>query len=63
METRDPPATMPMETGRPAAIPPHRWWAEGELRGCQETAVVMVKTGTEVVGEGGWAGVQDAQEA
>ncbi len=37
-ETRDPPATMPMETGRPAAIPPHRWWAEGEQRGCQDAA-------------------------
>ncbi len=53
-ETRDPPATTPMETGRPTAIPPHRWWAEGEQRGCKETAVVMVKTNTEEeVCEGG----------
>ncbi len=29
-ETKDPPATMPMETGRPTTIPPHRWWAEDE---------------------------------
>ncbi len=29
VETRDPPAMTPMETGRPAAIPPHKWWAEG----------------------------------
>ncbi|XP_016131581.1 dipeptidyl aminopeptidase-like protein 6 [Sinocyclocheilus grahami] len=35
---------MSMETDRPAAIPPHRWWAEGEQMGCQETAVVMVRT-------------------
>uniref|UniRef100_A0A673GKD0 Ectonucleotide pyrophosphatase/phosphodiesterase family member 1-like n=1 Tax=Sinocyclocheilus rhinocerous TaxID=307959 RepID=A0A673GKD0_9TELE len=34
----------------------------GEQKGCQETAVAMVRTGAEVVGEGGWAGVQDAQE-
>ncbi len=33
VETRDPPAMTPMETGRPAAIPPHRWRAEGEQRG------------------------------
>ncbi len=33
------------------------------MRGCQETAVVMERTGTEVVGEGGWPGVQDAQGA
>ncbi|KAL0174153.1 hypothetical protein M9458_030121, partial [Cirrhinus mrigala] len=26
--TGDPPAMMPMETGRPAVIPLHRWWAE-----------------------------------
>ncbi len=52
-ETKDHPAMTPMETSRPAAIPPHRWWAEGEQRGCQTTA--------EVVGEGGWAGVQNAQ--
>ncbi|KAI2655462.1 Collagen alpha-5(VI) chain [Labeo rohita] len=30
---RDPPAMTPMETGRPAANPPHRRWAEGELGG------------------------------
>ncbi len=60
-ETRDPPATTPMETGRTAVIPPHRWWAEGEQRGCQETAVVMVRTDTEEVGEGGLAGVQKVQ--
>ncbi len=58
METRDPSAITPMETGRPAVIPPHRC----EMRGCQETAVVM-RTGTEVVGEGGWLGVQDDQGA
>lgn len=52
-ETRDPPATTPMETDRPTVIPPHRWWAEGELRGCQETAEAMVRTDTEEVGEGG----------
>ncbi len=33
VETRDPPAMMSMETGRSAAIPPHRWWAECELKG------------------------------
>ncbi len=27
-ETGDPPAMMPMETGRPAVIPPHRWWEQ-----------------------------------
>ncbi|KAL0176607.1 hypothetical protein M9458_028937, partial [Cirrhinus mrigala] len=27
-ETRNPLAMMPMETGRPVASPPHRWWAE-----------------------------------
>ncbi len=47
-ETGDPPAMMPMETGRPAVIPPHRWWAEGEQRGCQTTA-------GEEAGAGGWA--------
>ncbi len=31
-ETRDPPATTLMETGRPAAIPLHRWCTEGERR-------------------------------
>ncbi len=41
-ETRDPQATMPMEMGRPAAIPPHRW-AEGEQRGFQEAAVAELK--------------------
>ncbi len=40
----------PMETGRPAVIPPHRWWAEGEQRGCQMTAV-------EEPGAGGWVGI------
>ncbi len=40
---------------------PHRWWAEGELRGCQDTVEAKVRTGVEEVGEGGWAGVQDDQ--
>ncbi len=40
---RDKGSTTPMETGRPAAIPPHRWWAEGEQRGCQEVAVAELK--------------------
>ncbi len=44
-EKRDPPATVTMETGRSAAIPPHRWRAEGEQRGCQETAVVELRQG------------------
>jgi len=35
-EKGDPPATMSMETGRPAAIPLHIWWAEGEQRGWQK---------------------------
>ncbi len=26
-KTRDPPAMTPMETGRPAVNPAHRWWA------------------------------------
>ncbi len=41
-ETRDPPATTPMETGRPAAIPLHRW-AEGKQKGFQEAAVAELK--------------------
>ncbi|XP_073677283.1 uncharacterized protein [Garra rufa] len=46
-ETRDPPAMMLMETSRPVMIQ----WSEGELRGCQDTAEAMVRTGAEVVGE------------
>ncbi len=41
--------------------PTAQMWAEGEQRGCQNTAVAKVRTGAEVVGEGGWAGVQNAQ--
>ncbi len=46
----DPPAMMPMETGRPAVIPPHIWWAEGEHRGCQTTVGEEAGAGGRVVG-------------
>ncbi len=57
-ETRDPPATTPMETGRPVANPELRWWAEGEQRGCQEPAVAELKQQgyQEEAGKGGWVG-------
>ncbi len=38
-EARDPPATLTMETGKPVVLALDRWWAEGEQRGCQMTAV------------------------
>ncbi len=44
-EARDSPATATMETGRPAELAPYRWWAEGEQRGCQTTA--LEEAGTE----------------
>ncbi len=60
VETRDAPAMTPLNTGRPVAIPPYRWWAEDEQKGCQEKAVAMVRTDTEVVGEEGWVGNPDS---
>ncbi len=39
-----------VETGRPAVIPLHRLWAEGEQTGCQTTA-------GEEAGVGGWVGI------
>ncbi len=45
VKTRDPPAATLMETGRPSAIPPHRWLAEGEQRGCQAAAVAERRQG------------------
>ncbi len=46
-ETRDSPAKVTMEDGRPAELAPYRWWAEGEQRGCQ-------MTGVEEAGSGGY---------
>ncbi len=46
-EVRDVPAPVMMENGRPAGLAPYRWWAEGEQRGSQTTAV-------EEAGAGGW---------
>ncbi len=46
---RDTPAPATLEDGSPVGLAPHRWWAEGEQRGCQMTAV-------EEVGAGGRAG-------
>ncbi len=50
VEARDPPATVMLEDGRPTELTPYRWWAEGEQRGCQMTAV-------EETGAGGKAGI------
>ncbi len=64
-ETRDPPVMMPMETGRPAANPQHRWWAEVELRDWHNAAAKGQKMAQDTwgdVGEGGWEGVQDIRE-
>ncbi len=49
-ELREPPTTATLEDGSPAELAPHRWWAEGEQRGCQTTAV-------EEAGVGGRAGI------
>ncbi len=48
-ESRETPTTVTLEDGSPAELAPHRWWAEGEQRGCQTTAV-------EEAGAGGRAG-------
>lgn len=38
VEVMDSPATVTMEDGRPMALAPYWWWAEGKQRGCQEQA-------------------------
>ncbi len=38
-ESRETPTMATLEDGSPAELAPHRWWAEGEQRGCQTTAV------------------------
>ncbi len=49
-ESRETPTTATLEDGSPAELAPHRWWAEGEQRGCQTTAV-------EEAGVGGRVGI------
>ncbi len=49
-ESRETPTTATLEDGSPAKLAPHRWWAEGEQRGCQTTTV-------EEAGAGGRAGI------
>ncbi len=39
-----------LEDSSPAELPPHRWWAEGEQRGCQTKA-------EEEAGAGGRSGI------
>lgn len=48
-EARGPPATLTMETGRPAVLTPNRWWPRGEQRGCQMTAMEEAGAGRWVV--------------
>ncbi len=38
-ELRETLTTAMLEDGSHMEIAPHRWWAEGEQRGCQTTAV------------------------
>ncbi len=45
VKTRHPPALTLMEIGRAAVISLHRWWAEGEQRGYQKTAVEEAEAG------------------
>ncbi len=47
-ESRETPTTATLEDGSPAELAPHRWWAEGEQRGCQTTAVEEAEVGGRV---------------
>ncbi len=49
-ELRETPTMVTLEDGSPAELALHRWWAEGEQRSCQTTAV-------EEAGAGGRAGI------
>ncbi len=49
-DLRETPTKATLEDGSPAKLAPHRWWAEGEQRGCQTTAV-------EEAGVGGRVGI------
>ncbi len=53
-ESRETPTTATLEGGSPAELAPHRWWAEGEQRGCQLTAVEEAGAGGG--GRSGWEG-------
>ncbi len=46
-ESRETPTMAMLEDGSPAELAPHRWWAEGEQRGCQTTAVGGGRSGWE----------------
>ncbi len=50
LEVRDTRTTVTLEDGSPMELAPYGWWAEGEQRGCQTTAV-------EEAGAGGWVGI------
>ncbi|KAL0147022.1 hypothetical protein M9458_057546 [Cirrhinus mrigala] len=60
-EMRDPPAMTPMVTGRPAANPPHRWWAEAMARWSRRAVALRHRwvwsgTGEIIHGTGGERG-------
>ncbi len=44
-ESRETSTTATLEDGSPAKLAPHRWWAEGEQRGYQTTAVEEAEVG------------------
>ncbi len=48
VESREAPTMATLEDGNPTELAPHRWWAEGEQRGCQTTAVGYAGVGGRV---------------
>ncbi len=58
-ESRETLTTATLEDGSPAELAPHRWWAEGEQRGCQTTVVEEAgsHTLTDVISSSGSAAI------